>query len=104
MVNSILNLHRLLCCAQFFAAGKLARSVWAQATSHQEAEAILAVQTARNAISAATWIAGVAAVLATAGLTIILDQGKTDRIAQLAVRGWCVRSADGCCVMRATCY
>ncbi len=51
-----------------------------------------AVQTARNAISAATWIAGIAALLATAGLTVLLDSSKTERIGQLAV------SSDVLCV------
>lgn len=69
----------------FFTAGKAARSVWAEACTAEEKEAIVAVQTLRNALMGCTYMATVSAVLATAGITIMLDPSKTDRIAAIAV-------------------
>jgi hypothetical protein len=69
----------------FFAAGKLARSIWAEACATDEKDAILGVQQARNAMTSCTYLATVSVVLATAGITILFDESKTRRIRQLSV-------------------
>eukprot|EP00775_Hariotina_reticulata_P004562 gene4562-4816_t len=68
----------------FFAAGKLARSIWAEACATDEKDAILGVQQARNAMTSCTYLATVSVALATAGITIIFDESKTQRIRQLS--------------------
>ncbi|KAF8068411.1 hypothetical protein HT031_002100 [Scenedesmus sp. PABB004] len=67
----------------FFTAGKLARSIWAEACATDEKDAILGVQQARNAMTACSYLAIISVALATAGLTIIFDDAKIQRIRQL---------------------
>lgn len=43
--------------------GKLARAVWTETCCAEEKEGILAVQTARNAISACTFLAATAGII-----------------------------------------
>lgn len=63
----------MLCAQQKQQAGKLARSVWAEACATDEKDAILGVQQARNAMSACTYLATISVALATAGrLTLML--------------------------------
>jgi hypothetical protein len=63
------------------------RSIWAETCARDEKEAILGVQQARNAMTACTYMATITAVLATAGITVILDPAKTDRMRELSVSG-----------------
>jgi len=48
-------------------AGKLARSIWAEACASDEKDAILGVQQARNAMTACTYLATISVAMATAG-------------------------------------
>ncbi len=75
----VLQLHNLLTssmellvfvCWRAFAstqAGKLARSIWAEACATDEKDAILGVQQARNAMTACTYLATISVAMATAG-------------------------------------
>lgn len=60
------------------------RSLWAEACATDEKDAILGVQQARNAMTACTYLATISVALATAGLTIIFDDSKIQRIRALA--------------------
>lgn len=72
-------------CADYFQAGKLARSIWAETCATDEKDAILGVQQARNAISASVLLATISLALASAGIPIMFDQAKMQQIEKLAV-------------------
>lgn len=59
-------------------AGKLARSIWAEACATDEKDAILGVQQARNAMTACTYLATISVALATAG-AVGVDAQDSDR-------------------------
>lgn len=82
-------------CKDFFAAGKLARCIFSASCASDAKDAILAVQQARNAMTASTYLATVSSVLATAGITILLDPSKTQRIQQLAIKDPILRHFPG---------
>lgn len=67
----------------FFNAGKVARATWAEACCAEEKEGILAVQTARNSMTACSYFAIVSGTLATFGVSILLDEAKMNRIHNL---------------------
>ncbi|GBF89446.1 hypothetical protein Rsub_02018 [Raphidocelis subcapitata] len=79
----------------FFAAGKLGRSIFSETCASDPKEAILAVQQARNAMTASTYLATVSSLLATAGITILLDATKREQIGKLAMRDPSLRNFPG---------
>ncbi|KAI8469753.1 MAG: hypothetical protein J3K34DRAFT_422718 [Monoraphidium minutum] len=70
----------------FYAWGKLGRSIFSDTCCADSKDAILAVQQARNAMTASTYLATVSSILATAGITILLEPSKTQRMSDLAMR------------------
>lgn len=70
----------------YYAWGKLGRAIFSDTCCSDPKEAILAVQQARNAMTASTYLATVSSILATAGITILLEPSKTQRIKDLALR------------------
>ncbi|WIA30626.1 hypothetical protein OEZ86_000704 [Tetradesmus obliquus] len=86
----------------FFQAGKLARSIWAEACATDEKDAILGVQQARNAMTACTYLATISVALATAGITIIFDDTKIQRIQQLALNDAMLRHLSGSTLVQPT--
>lgn len=80
----------------YFSAGKVARSIFVEATATDEKEAILAVQQSRNAMTACSYLASISAVLATAGISIVFDDAKINRMRDLSVSVRLVPSHLGC--------
>lgn len=71
--------HASLSPAPLSQAGKLARSIWAEACATDEKDAILGVQQARNAMTACTYLATISVALATAGAARVATPERRQR-------------------------
>ncbi|KAI8468401.1 MAG: hypothetical protein J3K34DRAFT_522957 [Monoraphidium minutum] len=75
--------------------GVIGRAIFTEAVAKDPKEAILAVQQARNAMTASTYLATISSVLATAGITILLDPTRTQQMHDLAMRDPILRRYPG---------